>query len=165
MWEQSLKKLSLSSCPSFCELPDEFVDAPLREAAAACIELQKAAAADLIRSSYTPNQTGGEPVSKAALDRILASDTDVRGIATERDITNAIPFNIRSVERTVKDHQVIAGRKQLDDLVSRRMADFFERREAPLLFKSGQYWYPRGGYMGWHTNNRYPGWRLYVSHA
>jgi hypothetical protein len=158
-------KLSLASCPSFCELPADLVDGPLRAAATACIELQKSAAADLVRSAYTPDRSGGEPVSKEALDHILASNADVRGIATERDITNAIPFNIRSVERTVKDQQVIAARKHLDDLVSHRMAELFERRERPLLFKSGQYWYPRGGYMGWHTNNRYPGWRLYVSYA
>ena len=160
-----MTKLSLSSCPSFCELPDELLDAPLRQAATACIELQKTAAADLVRSGYTPDPTGGEPVSKAALDRILASDIKVHGIATERDITNAIPFNIKKVERTVRNEHVIASRRRLDGLVAGRMAELFERREAPLLFKSGQYWYPRGGYMGWHTNNRYPGWRLYVSHA
>ena len=160
-----MTKLSLKACPSFCELPADLVDATLRAAASACIEQQKAAAADLVRSGYTPDRTGGEPVSKEALDRILAAATDVRGIATERDITNAIPFNIRKVERTVKNAQVIAARKQLDDLVSGRIAALFERSEAPLLFKSGQYWYPHGGYMGWHTNNRYPGWRLYVSYA
>ena len=97
-----MTKLSLASCPSFCELPADLVDGPLRAAATACIELQKSAAADLVRSAYTPDRSGGEPVSKEALDHILASNTDVRGIATERDITNAIPFNIRSVERTVK---------------------------------------------------------------
>jgi hypothetical protein len=157
-------KLSLASCPSFQELPADLVDGPLRAAATACIELQKSAA-DLVRSGYTPDPSGGEPVSAEALGRILASATDIRGIATERDITNAIPFNIKKVERTVMDKQVIAARKHLDDLVARRIAALFERRESPLLFKSGQYWYPPGGYMGWHTNNRYPGWRLYVSYA
>lgn len=30
---------------------------------------------------------------------------------------------------------------------------------------TGKFWYPSNGYMGWHTNNAYPGYRLYCTHA
>lgn len=35
------------------------------------------------------------------------------------------------------------------------------RRAAP----NGQWRYPPGSHLGWHTNERFPGWRLYLSHA
>ena len=30
---------------------------------------------------------------------------------------------------------------------------------------SGHFWYPPGGYMGWHTNSFNPGWRLYITYV
>ena len=30
---------------------------------------------------------------------------------------------------------------------------------------SGHFWYPKGSYMGWHTNSRAPGWRIYINFA
>lgn len=33
------------------------------------------------------------------------------------------------------------------------------------FWMTGKFWYPSGGYMGWHTNNAFPGYRMYISKA
>lgn len=40
-----------------------------------------------------------------------------------------------------------------------------EPRRKMRLFQSGRNWYPKNGYMGWHTNANVQGFRLYCSHA
>ena len=40
-----------------------------------------------------------------------------------------------------------------------------EPRRKMRLFQSGRNWYPRNGYMGWHTNANVQGFRLYCTHA
>tara|TARA_R100000773_G_C4219686_1_gene118299 strand:+ start:2738 stop:3286 length:549 start_codon:yes stop_codon:yes gene_type:complete len=32
-------------------------------------------------------------------------------------------------------------------------------------YMSGNFYYPPGGFMGWHTNSNNPGWRCYVTYA
>jgi len=27
------------------------------------------------------------------------------------------------------------------------------------------FWYPPGSFLGWHTNEKLPGWRMYITHA
>lgn len=34
-----------------------------------------------------------------------------------------------------------------------------------IFHVTGKFWYPKNGYMGWHTNNAYPGFRFYCTHA
>jgi hypothetical protein len=31
--------------------------------------------------------------------------------------------------------------------------------------RSGHFWYPSGSHMAWHTNNKAPGWRVYLTHT
>lgn len=45
------------------------------------------------------------------------------------------------------------------------MTSLFDAGRTPILFAAGQWWYPPGTYFGWHTNQSYPGWRLYLSYA
>lgn len=52
--------------------------------------------------------------------------------------------------------------KMFEDLmVDVCQADGHER----LFHVTGKFWYPNNGYMGWHTNNTYPGFRFYCTHA
>lgn len=123
---------------------------------------QNAAAA--ARSAFEPEPSLG-PVSEEELESLLASGREVKGIATEREITNAIPFNTKNVERIIRDRGLARLRRQVDVQISRRIGELFAAGEDPTLAPTGQYWYPPGGYMGWHTNSRYPGWRIYLTHS
>lgn len=40
-----------------------------------------------------------------------------------------------------------------------------EPKRKMRLFQSGRNWYPKNGYMGWHTNANVQGFRLYCTHA
>jgi len=35
----------------------------------------------------------------------------------------------------------------------------------PTRLSGNGHWYPPGGFLGWHTNEGRPGWRMYMSHA
>jgi hypothetical protein len=55
--------------------------------------------------------------------------------------------------------------KQLDEMVAKmvtlmKLPDFGKSYGV-----SNKIWYPSNGYMGWHTNSKAKGWRLYCSHA
>jgi hypothetical protein len=45
------------------------------------------------------------------------------------------------------------------------LESLLEPRRKMRLFQSGRNWYPRNGYMGWHTNANVQGFRLYCTHA
>lgn len=153
-------KLSLSSLGPYHELPEWRARGKILQRARARVELQKSVAAGLYERDFRPDETGGAPVGEAALRELLEADRDVRGIATERHITNAIPFNVR-IEDTVRSREVRALRREIDREVSELVGETFEGRW--MVANSGQFWYPPGGYMGWHTNSGYPGWRMYLT--
>ena len=46
------------------------------------------------------------------------------------------------------------------------MIKFLEQQvQAQILYPSGNFLYPKGGYMGWHTNSNVPGMRVYVTYS
>ena len=45
------------------------------------------------------------------------------------------------------------------------LESLLEPRRKMRIFQSGRNWYPRHGYMGWHTNANVQGFRLYCTHA
>jgi len=104
-------------------------------------------------------------VGEDALASILTSGRRVAGIATERDIATAIPFNVRNVPDVVRSRAVAARRRQLDRALTRALGALFADETPPVMFPAGHWWYPPGSHLGWHTNERFPGWRLYLSHA
>lgn len=104
-------------------------------------------------------------VHEQALEQILDTGTDVHGIATNREISNVISFNIPGDSCSVFSEEVLALRSRVDEWVSRRLLETFEAPYPLEVSCSGHFWYPQGGYMGWHTNSAAPGWRIYVTHA
>jgi len=83
----------------------------------------------------------------------------------ERDIATAIPFNVRNVRDVVRSRAVAARRRQLDRALTVALGALFADATPPVMFPAGHWWYPAGSHLGWHTNERFPGWRLYLSHA
>ena len=106
-----------------------------------------------------------EMVREQALEQLLASGSDVHGIATNREISNVISFNDKGSSDSVYNDEVLALRARVDEWVTWRLLDTFEAPYPLEVSCSGHFWYPPGGYMGWHTNSAAPGWRIYITHA
>lgn len=138
-------------------------DEAMREQLQRLIKRQRLAAREA-RERFVPS-ADAEPVSAAALERLLADGVEVHGLASEREITNALPFNDANVVDTIRDRGLARRRRQVDVELARRLGSLFGEGENPTLAPTGQYWYPPGAHMGWHTNSRFPGWRLYITHA
>lgn len=137
---------------------------PLVSVIRACVEAQREAGAGW-RQSFRSEPNAESRVSEQSLESLLASGTEVAGLASERHITNAIPFGIRSVRDSVRHPRVARLLRELDAALSGWARQAFEPGEKPVFFSVAQYWYPPGSYMGWHTNSRFPGWRLYVTYC
>lgn len=151
--------------PCFFELPELRADAEIRERATACIQAERALGLDLAALGYEPHPSAKQEVSPETLEQLLAAGTEVHGVATERDVTNAITFNAHHVADAVRDRRVARLRGALDRSIARRLRFVFDPPRRLLVFNSGHFWYPPGSYMGWHTNSLHPAWRLYVTHA
>lgn len=51
------------------------------------------------------------------------------------------------------------------DFLSNRIGKYVKDRNIKSLGVSGRIWYPKNGYMGWHTNSNNKGYRMYCTHA
>ena len=105
-------------------------------------------------------------VSHAALDDLLDADapSDIR---TDPDISNCLVFNTGDLPGSVHCPQLDQLRASVDEAI----CDWIEENSDTAgngrlhVRASGHFLYPPTSYMGWHTNARVPGWRVYVSHA
>lgn len=154
------------------ELREPVLPPALRELALACFAAQRRAAESSGTSAQAARGTGNDAVadepdavSPDALERLLASGRRVGGIVTERDAATAIPFNARLARDVVRSREVAVHRRRLDAALARWAGTLFATARPPVLLGAGQWWYPPGTWFGWHTNEAYPGWRLYLSHA
>jgi hypothetical protein len=157
-----VRPLRLDPSVPYRELRDPPLDEPLRALARACFDAQRAVAVGRARAG---DGRAAHAVSATALDEILTSGRRVAGIASEREIATAVPFNVRNVDDVVRSRAIAAERRRLDRELGRWLATLFDADPPPVLFPAGHWWYPPGTYLGWHTNERFPGWRLYLSHA
>ena len=104
-------------------------------------------------------------VSPAALERILAANDDIHGIAENAELSDVISFNASHLHTSVRSERVAELRRQLDLAMTkmlRRLLGYDWTLEAR---RSGHFWYPPGSHMAWHTNNKAPGWRVYLTCA
>ena len=152
------------------DLPDS-----LRALALDCFAAQRAAGAEhheKKNAGATPvpgNAATGpnfpDAVSDATLERILADGRSIGGIVTHRELATAVPFNVRYTADVVFDPEVAARRRRLELELTRWIRTLFPAGLRLVLSPAGHWWYPPGTYFGWHTNQGYPGWRLYLTHA
>lgn len=154
--------LALDPKRPYQELDLGDASAELREAAEACFEVARRAGRPR-KETFQP--VDDSTVEVAILERHLAGNVDVFGLASDAELSNAIGFNSRHVAASIRDGEMRRVRRSFDDVLRREVARAFAPARAPLLFWAADYWYPAGAYMGWHTNNRFPGWRIYVTHA
>jgi hypothetical protein len=128
-----------------------------------CIELQKKIEPVLLKTRFQPDEQASRKVSPEALARILERDRDVTSIgAKDRQIANCIVFGTRDVGG-IRNDQVRRLMRRVDRIVASKAKELFRSDRAIWTDRIGHFWYPPGGYMGWHTNSNAPGWRMYVT--
>lgn len=168
-------RFALDPAEPYRELRDPPLPAEVRALALACFAAQRRAGAATNGGGPLQDRgarpaaahAAGEPaaVSPGALDDLLASGARVGGIVTQREVATAIPFNARLTRDAVRSREVATQRRRLDRAIARWLGTLFDVAHPPLLLGAGQWWYPPGTFFGWHTNESYPGWRLYLSHS
>jgi hypothetical protein len=149
----------------FLELDAFAEDTQLIEAVADCVDRQRWAGADYLHEHYHTSPQARQRVAVGELDTLLAGGADISDIVVQREISNCIAFNFANVQGAVMDAELCQHRRRLDRLVAARMRQLFVNAAALHVENSGCFWYPPGGFMGWHTNLRTPGWRFYISYA
>lgn len=160
-----MRRFSLLSQEMYQEHKSELCDTePLLSTIRACVAAQRQASARR-REDFRAEPQAGSYVSQQTLEDTLATGTVVSGLATNRHITNAIPFEIRHIADAVRDHRLARLLREFDAMLSDWSRESFAPEDRPVFFSVAQYWYPPGSYMGWHTNSSFPGWRLYITYC
>lgn len=126
---------------------------PLRK----LVGLQRRAAADV---AFCPDPHATEVVSTQKLEALLEQAAEVSDIRANPGISNCLVFNTTGLDGAVEAPEVVDCRTHVDVAVSTRLAQL-----GAIASTSGHFLYPDGGHMGWHTNDRVPGWRVYLTNA
>lgn len=149
---------------SFIEFPEWEEDKALMEVLRDCIDVQWSAGKSQIEK-FVRREDCDQAVSAEALEEILGQKQDVSDIRTSPELSNCIVFHTTHLSGSLIDERVLQKRKLADEMICSRIERLFGP-EAPVQIEvSGHFWYPDGGFMGWHTNLRKPGWRMYVNYA
>jgi hypothetical protein len=156
--------LRLDPAVRYRELRSPPLDAGLRALAERCFAAQRAAVGRRGEAARGDDARARDAVSDERLEAILASGRRIGGILDQRDVATGVPFNVPNVADAVWSKDVVHLRRRLDAALAPWVGSLFEGTR-PVLFPAGHWWYPAGTYLGWHTNERFPGWRLYLSHA
>jgi len=149
----------------FREVPELLADDALLAALDACVTAQRAAGAAFRANGYRPRADAAQVVSEAALRETMTRADTARDIVEDRALSNCIAFNFDNVQGAVEAPDLARRVDELTRLVATRLAQLAPGLDTRALENSGNFWYPPGGYMGWHTNLRTPGWRLYLTRA
>ena len=146
------------------DLDPAIVSAELRKVILQCIQVQKESAKTAL-ASFQPNAMSSHEVSEQRLNQILDHGNDIHGIASDKDISNVITFSAKNIEDAILDPAVEKSRINVDREITRLVKALFSNNSKLSITSSGHLWYPPGSYMGWHTNSKVPGWRIYVNYA
>ena len=96
---------------------------------------------------------------------LLTQEAWISDIVEDRRISNCIAYNFDNVGDAIMDDALVALRHYIDNVMLTRARALFPLCPDLTVENTGHFWYPRGSYMGWHTNLRTPGWRCYISIA
>ena len=105
-----------------------------------------------------------ERTSAAALAEAMDAG-DNSDIRVDPGLSNCLVFHTGGLPGSMLDPEIISLRERVDAGVNALVRKFVEGIPEPVAMVSGHLWYPAGSAMGWHTNSRVPGWRLYLTHV
>jgi hypothetical protein len=122
---------------------------------------------DAVREAFAApvgvDAVADERVSAEAL--ALARAGDVSDLRTNPELSTCLAFHTGGLPQSRRSERVDALRSRVDTHVE-TLADQLFGFAAPVsLLVSGHFWYPAGSSMGWHTNSRVPGWRVYLTYS
>ncbi len=144
------------------------LDADTRVALDDCIDAQRDAY-ERARArgdvTFTADPDPSAKASDAVLAAVLRSGVDVSDVRTDESLGNALVFHTGGLAASIVDPEVVSRRERVDALVPALIRRALRTDTAPVVVASGHFWYPAGGYLGWHTNSRVPGWRVYLTYA
>ena len=155
--------IDINSATPFYHVP-ECPNRNVEDLALRCIAAQRDAVA-INRRPPDSLDAAKAAVAPEALERILSDGDDIHGIAEDDGLSDVIVFNAAHLDSSVRDGDVARLREELDrEMTSmlRNLLGFGWNLEAR---RSGHFWYPPGSHMAWHTNNKAPGWRVYLTHT
>ncbi|MGQ0811188.1 MAG: hypothetical protein ACT4OO_08175 [Nitrospiraceae bacterium] len=130
----------------------------------ACCDLQRRASEKIIEQ-FVPYPKAKDEVSPAALELWLHSGRDRSDIRTNPDLSDCIVFHTTGFDHSVLREDIVVARQRVDAMIAESVTRLFANRSDLSVMVSGHFLYPPGGYMGWHTNSRVPGWRFYINYA
>jgi len=160
-----MEPLTFQSPKIFYELDFLRDDRDLIRLADRCLEAYQRSQVENLKAQFKPHPKAAHEVSEEALEAILRSGRKIHGIKTEKEISNVLIFSLALMKETPSGDEILEASHALDLAVSERIRNLFRGEGELLINNSGRFWYPAGGYMGWHTNQKAPGWRLYINHA
>ena len=160
-----MSRTPLNTSDIFIELKSWCEDEELLAAIKDCISIQRISAADILNTEFRPNSEASLATSDIALQALLDSGNNIHGISKQPEISNVIAFNTKNVSDAVMSDDITRLRNEVDALVDSKFRQTFDIKSSWGIRCSGHFWYPPGGYMGWHTNSESPGWRLYISYT
>jgi hypothetical protein len=146
------------------DLGEGAIGQSLQAACLDCIQTQRIAAART-RELYRADPSALGRVSPEALDSLLQRDANVHGLASDRDLSNAICFAAPHIAGSVNDPAVLEKLRLVDRLMASKVRELFATWKDLVVKQSGVFWYPPGCSMGWHTNSKAVGWRIYINYA
>lgn len=146
------------------DLKTDFLDDNVKRQVVQTVNAQKIAAQQAMKA-FVPLDTALDELTEQRLQALIGAREDVHGISTSRRISNVISFGEKRIQDAVLDAGVDQLRHSVDVQVSDRLQDIFNSNRRLTIVPSGHFWYPPNSYMGWHTNSRAPGWRIYINYA
>ena len=146
------------------DLKTDFLDDTLKQQVINTINAQKRAAQQAI-TNYLPIDSALDEVTTEKLQAMINAGEDVHGISTNRQISNVICFGEKKIKDAILDDDVAQLRHAVDQSLSERLQTIFNCNHRLSIASSGHFWYPKGSFMGWHTNSGAPGWRIYINYA
>lgn len=146
------------------DLKTDFLDENVKRQVVETVNAQKIAAQQAMKN-FIPLPTALDELSGERLQAMMGAKEDVHGISTSRHISNVISFGEKRIKDAVLDAGVDQLRQAVDEQVSDRLQQIFNSTKRLSIVPSGHFWYPPQSWMGWHTNSRAPGWRIYINYA
>lgn len=140
-------------------------DETLKNLALAVFNKQRENLKDFLDHHYTEDEKAQDKVSENYLSALLSNNSNVSDIVQNRKISNCIAYNFDNVKDAIIDEELKHLREKVDEVTKSRIQDILKLKERFSFENTGHFWYPPGGFMGWHTNNRNPGWRFYITYV
>ncbi len=147
----------------FYDLTDSQTNNELQQAVFKVTDQMKLNRDRYLSGSFKAVDDANERVAENQLNDLLNQNRWVSDIVEKREISNCIPFNFSNVDQAVMDEQLVTLRQELDALMLKYAKEWFPGCPDVTVENTGHFWYPKGSYMGWHTNLRTPGWRCYIN--